>query len=101
VQKDIAMNGDSRLQPSTERPAREQKALALLRRWYRDGSQNGKSHPVNSMYTRGRGAAVFGLGYAQALDWIKSEPDSRLNKRGWRHDITPAGRAALEPEKPL
>lgn len=86
---------DARCQPMPATPAQKRKAVALLLRWYRDGSQNGRPHPVNSMYTRGRGAAVFGLGYAQALDWIKSEPDSRLNKRGWRHDITDAGRAAM------
>lgn len=70
-------------------------ATALLRRWYSDGSQNGKPYPVNSMYTRGRGANVVGLAVCQKHDWIKSHPDLKLNKGGWRHDITNLGRAHL------
>lgn len=70
-------------------------AIALLSRWYHDGEQNGKSYPVNSMWTGGRGATVRGLAACQRRGWVASEPDTKFNKRGHRHDITPAGRDAL------
>jgi hypothetical protein len=65
-------------------------AIELLRRWYQDGEQ---------IYTKGRGAKVVGLSTCQRSEWIKSEKDSHLDKRGWRHDITDAGRAALANAK--
>lgn len=62
---------------------------------YRDGVQNGKPYPVNSVWTRGKGTSFPGIAACRAAGLIVSEPDQRLRPTGWRHDITPAGRALL------
>jgi hypothetical protein len=62
---------------------------------YRDGSQNGRPYPVNSVWTRGKGSGFPGIARCRDLGLLTSEPDDKFNPRGWRHDITPAGRTAL------
>lgn len=73
---------------------------ALLER-YKDGTMNGKPYPVNSFYTRGSGIRLPGLASAHMHGLIVSEPDATLHPNGWRHDITEAGRAALQTEGDL
>ena len=62
---------------------------------YRDGWQNGQVHTVNSVWTRGRGISKRGLATCQGAGFIVSAPDQTIAHNGYRHDITPAGRAAL------
>ncbi len=74
------------------------KALTWLRN-YRNGCQNGRPYPVNAVYTRFKGTTHKGLKEAQALGLVTSKPDTKIHHHGWRHDITPAGRAALNASK--
>lgn len=80
-----------------------EKTTQAMRDWllfYRDGNQNGKPYPVNSVWTRMNGSTVRGVAACQRAGLITSQPDATINPRGWRHDITPAGRAALQPQEP-
>lgn len=63
---------------------------------YRDFIQNGRRFPQNSVWTRRKGTTFPGLVACQEAGLVVSEPDDRLNPDGWRHDITPAGRVALQ-----
>lgn len=77
---------------------KEQRALEWL--WnYRDGRQNDKPYPVNSVWTRFKGTTHRGLRECQELLFVTSEPDDTINPDGWRHDITPSGRAALSAKE--
>lgn len=79
--------------------AKAMKADDLLKHWYRNYTQNGVARPVPSMWTRGTGRAFRSLATCQKRGWIKSQPDDRLNRGGWRHDITPAGRGRIKKQE--
>lgn len=77
---------------------KEQQAMEWLR-LYEDGCQNGEPYPVNSVWTKGAGSSRRELQAAKALGFVTSEPDNSIRVGGWRHDITPAGRAALQDKE--
>lgn len=70
-----------------------------MRRWllnYRPQCQNGVFSPVETVWTRGRGASFPGLQQCRDAGLVFSCEDDILHRGGWRHDLTPAGRAALD-----
>ena len=70
---------------------------------YRPHLQNGVYSPVDTVWTRHEGTSRVGLMACREAGLVTSCPDDILHKGGWRHDLTPAGRAALtttEEKKP-
>lgn len=75
------------------------KITDAMRDWllcYLDGEMNGVRSKTNSVYTRGSGSSRRGLKTCCNRGLIISVPDDTLNAGGWRHDITLAGREAVD-----
>jgi hypothetical protein len=71
------------------------KAMRRFMASFQPGSQNGVEYDVQTVWTRRSGNTVEGLKACREAGLITSAPDDVLRPGGWRHDLTPAGRAAL------
>lgn len=85
----------TRLSEAKEGSRATEAMLSWLSR-YRDGRQNNRAYPNNTMWTKRNGASFRGLRACQAAGFIVSRPDATISENGWRHDITETGRAALQ-----
>lgn len=75
------------------------KTTDAMREWlshYYDGCQNNERFKTNSVYTHGNGNGVRGLKTCRARGLIGSYPDDRINRGGYRHDLTAKGREVVD-----